>query len=162
MTSLHIRQVNAPEPTLLGPFMSTPSLYSNPYPAYPQQPGTNRFPQPGNAQAYPPFAEPGQTDAFSMSPQQQTAAYAPPMAAGTNTAPVGLTTSTLPAPRTTLVGREDLVARVGELLREHRLVSLLGPGGVGKTRLAIEVAARAVDRFPGGVYFADLTRAESS
>ncbi|MFI0470051.1 BTAD domain-containing putative transcriptional regulator [Saccharopolyspora sp. 5N102] len=50
----------------------------------------------------------------------------------------------LPAPQTELVGRDDAVADVRALLGTHRLVTLTGPGGVGKTRLALEVA-RAED-----------------
>ena len=50
----------------------------------------------------------------------------------------------LPAPATPLVGRDDELAAVDALLRTHRCVTLLGPGGIGKTRLALEIAnARA-------------------
>jgi predicted ATPase/DNA-binding SARP family transcriptional activator len=48
-----------------------------------------------------------------------------------------------PSPRTSLVGRDDELHGVGELLRTARLVTLVGPGGVGKTRLATELAIRA-------------------
>src|SRR5919108_67720 len=64
----------------------------------------------------------------------------------------------LPAPATSLIGREREVAEVGELLRSGatRLVTLTGPGGVGKTRLAMEVARRVVDDFPDGACFVSL------
>ncbi|ACZ89946.1 BTAD domain-containing putative transcriptional regulator [Streptosporangium roseum] len=58
----------------------------------------------------------------------------------------------LPAQLTSFVGREREMARVAALLEEGRLVTLTGPGGAGKTRLAVEAAARQ----PGEVYFADL------
>ncbi|MBE1538002.1 BTAD domain-containing putative transcriptional regulator [Actinomadura algeriensis] len=62
----------------------------------------------------------------------------------------------LPAQLTTFVGREDESRRVGELLREHRLVTLTGPGGAGKTRLAGEIAAGHVADTPDGVWFVPL------
>jgi predicted ATPase len=57
---------------------------------------------------------------------------------------------------TRLVGREPELAEVEAALREHRLVTLTGVGGVGKTRLAIEVAARLADEFPDGVWVFEL------
>ena len=62
----------------------------------------------------------------------------------------------LPTDTTTFIGREEDIARVGALIAEHRLVTLLGPGGTGKTRLAIEAAARELDRFPDGVWLVEL------
>jgi predicted ATPase/DNA-binding SARP family transcriptional activator len=66
----------------------------------------------------------------------------------------------LPASMTALVGREADLARVDELLGAHRLVTLTGTAGTGKTRLAVEVAHRAADRFPDGVWFVDLAPLE--
>jgi predicted ATPase/class 3 adenylate cyclase len=63
----------------------------------------------------------------------------------------------LPASTTALVGREPEVAAIGRLLEDHRVVTLLGPGGIGKTRLAIAAAAEAVERFADGVVFVDLS-----
>ncbi len=63
----------------------------------------------------------------------------------------------LPRVRTSFVGREREVAEVTALLAGSRLVTLLGPGGTGKTRLALRVASNHLDRFPDGVFFVDLT-----
>ena len=55
----------------------------------------------------------------------------------------------LPAPLTSFLGREQDLARVEKLLAEARLVTLTGPGGTGKTRLAVEAGARLVGPVPG-------------
>lgn len=65
----------------------------------------------------------------------------------------------LPAALSTLVGRADLVAHVSELLDEPQIVTLTGPGGVGKTSVALHVARQLVDRFPDGVWIVDLSHA---
>lgn len=63
----------------------------------------------------------------------------------------------LPAPVTTLVGRRDEIEEVGGLLRgDARLVTLTGPGGVGKTRVALRAAYELADAFPDGVWFVGL------
>src|SRR6266850_1802331 len=65
----------------------------------------------------------------------------------------------LPVQRTGFVGREKEVAAVKELLlrQDVRLVTVTGPGGIGKTRLAVEVASGLVERFPGGIHFVPLS-----
>jgi non-specific serine/threonine protein kinase len=70
----------------------------------------------------------------------------------------------LPTALTSLVGREEAIARLEDLLDPRRtraplvrLVTLVGAGGCGKTRLATEVARRATCAFPDGVWFADLS-----
>ena len=60
-----------------------------------------------------------------------------------------------PAP-TSFIGRESEVAELQAAVKAHRLVTLTGVGGVGKTRLAVEVAARLADEFPDGVWFFEL------
>ncbi len=61
------------------------------------------------------------------------------------------------SPTAQLVGRSSDCDEITQLVEEHRLVTLLGPGGVGKTRLATEMLALAAERFPGGTYFAELS-----
>ncbi len=61
-----------------------------------------------------------------------------------------------PAPLTSFVGRDDDVAAVLLLCRSARLTSVVGPGGVGKSRLALEAGRRATADFSGGVSFAAL------
>lgn len=67
-------------------------------------------------------------------------------------------TVSLPALPTPTTGRETELADIAELLRspETRLLTLIGPGGIGKTQLAIEAAGRARSIFPDGVYFISL------
>ncbi|MBO2445469.1 AAA family ATPase [Actinomadura barringtoniae] len=65
-------------------------------------------------------------------------------------------TTNLPAQLTSFVGREEESQRVGKLLRENRLVTLTGPGGAGKTRLACEAAAMLLDDQPDGAWFVPL------
>ncbi len=57
---------------------------------------------------------------------------------------------------TSFIGRESEVDELQAAVKAHRLVTLTGVGGVGKTRLALEVAARLSDEFPDGVWFFDL------
>ena len=62
----------------------------------------------------------------------------------------------LPMQPTTLIGRADDIEEVKTLVGEQRLLTLSGSGGVGKTRLALQVGAELLDRFADGVWFADL------
>jgi predicted ATPase/DNA-binding SARP family transcriptional activator len=62
----------------------------------------------------------------------------------------------LPAPATPLVGRERELAEAGELLRAHRLLTLTGAGGSGKTRLALELAAGAAAEYEHGAWWVPL------
>ena len=69
---------------------------------------------------------------------------------------VDLSPGNLPAELTSFLGREIEVKTLTELLRHHRLLSLTGPGGVGKTRIGLQVAAGLVTDFPDGVWFVEL------
>lgn len=82
-------------------------------------------------------------DRFSEKPAKQSEAR------GTN----------IPVQQTGFVGREKEVAAASEMLlrADVRLVTVTGPGGIGKTRLAVEVASRLVEQFPGGVYYVPLS-----
>ena len=69
----------------------------------------------------------------------------------------------LPTPLTTFVGRAHDIVGITESLVTGRLITLVGPGGIGKTRLAVHVAHNIADRYPAGVYFlplASITDAE--
>ena len=62
----------------------------------------------------------------------------------------------LPLQLTSMVGRIDEIGATIDMLERHRLVTLTGPGGTGKTRLAVEVAGRLLHRFDDGVYMVEL------
>ena len=67
--------------------------------------------------------------------------------------------SNIPVQRTGFVGREKEIEAAKELLlrSDVRLVTITGPGGIGKTRLGIEIASAVADRFPGGAHFVALS-----
>jgi non-specific serine/threonine protein kinase len=70
--------------------------------------------------------------------------------------PVETIPGNLPAQLTSFVGREEQVAAIAELLRTARLVTLVGVGGCGKTRLALVTAERVRDAYPDGVWLVEL------
>jgi diguanylate cyclase (GGDEF)-like protein len=63
----------------------------------------------------------------------------------------------LPAARTSFVGRDHEIGAIGARLASGRLVTIAGPGGAGKTRVALEFGRRSVELYPDGVWFVDLT-----
>ncbi|MFI6514099.1 ATP-binding protein [Spirillospora sp. NPDC050679] len=73
----------------------------------------------------------------------------------------GATGSALPSLPTRFVGRERELAEGLRLLSAERLVTLTGPGGAGKTRLALRLAEEAADRFPGGVWLVELAELDA-
>ncbi|HSL43801.1 MAG TPA: BTAD domain-containing putative transcriptional regulator, partial [Anaerolineales bacterium] len=62
----------------------------------------------------------------------------------------------IPIPLTSFIGREKELIEVAGLFSKSRLITLTGSGGVGKTRLAIQVVSEVLDLFPDGVWFLDL------
>jgi predicted ATPase len=87
--------------------------------------------------------------------QEAILAHDPAIAAVTVAPPRG----NLPTPPTSFVDREEELAQVVELLREHRLVTLTGPPGVGKSRLALEVARSLEPEIADGIWRVDLAQA---
>jgi predicted ATPase len=68
----------------------------------------------------------------------------------------------LPVPLTELIGRQQETAQVARLISEGPLVTLVGPGGIGKTRLSLAVAAAVADTYADGVVFVSLAAASST
>ncbi len=68
----------------------------------------------------------------------------------------------LPKPFTSFVGRVDEIAAVAALLPTTRVLTLTGPGGIGKTRLGSELASAVAEEYPGGVWFAGLASLDDS
>lgn len=66
-------------------------------------------------------------------------------------------TDNLPRQVNSFVGRQSALNEVRRLLQDHRLVTLIGAGGIGKTRLAVQAGASLVDQYPDGVWLVDLT-----
>jgi predicted ATPase/DNA-binding SARP family transcriptional activator/Flp pilus assembly protein TadD len=102
---------------------------------------------------------------LGVEPEEETRALAAQIATGQvpeegPQAPV----SRIPMPATPLVGREAQQEQIGELLagREQRLLTLYGPGGCGKTRLALEIAAGQVPLWRDGVWFVPLVEVPSA
>ncbi|HET7376764.1 MAG TPA: adenylate/guanylate cyclase domain-containing protein, partial [Anaerolineae bacterium] len=62
----------------------------------------------------------------------------------------------LPAQLNSFIGREKELAEIKQAIHEHRLVTLTGSGGTGKTRLSLQAAADLLDQFPDGVWFVEL------
>ncbi|HET6811682.1 MAG TPA: BTAD domain-containing putative transcriptional regulator [Acidimicrobiales bacterium] len=62
----------------------------------------------------------------------------------------------LPVPMTSFVGRGEEITAVADLLRSRRLVTISGPGGIGKTRLSLEIARALAPEYPDGAYLVEL------
>jgi predicted ATPase/DNA-binding SARP family transcriptional activator len=116
----------------------------------------------GAVQIYRDFAKQLQ-DELGVEPMAQTVELYERIAGGRETsaptpasAPFRERRSNLPAYITGFVGRENEISATLRALSNRRLVTLVGVGGVGKTRLAIEAAGALLDRFPDGAWFVDL------
>ncbi|MFE0375628.1 BTAD domain-containing putative transcriptional regulator [Streptomyces inhibens] len=101
-------------------------------------------------------AAPAATTAIGSAPASVAPPSAAPAPAASPAAPHPRPRTNLPTPLTELLGRQDAVHQVEALLAATRLVTLTGPGGVGKTRLALETASRLTGTFPDGVWFVEL------
>lgn len=95
---------------------------------------------------------------LELSAEEQ-AAFASSALSGASAPTPATTPTNLPASLTSLVDRVRDVATLEDLIArpDVRLLSILGPPGIGKTRLSIAVAGRQMKRFPGGVWFVDLS-----
>ena len=106
-------------------------------------------------------------DELGLEPSQETARLFEQIQAEelSGTQPVALQPRhNLPVPLTSLIGREVDLTALSQLLADPalRLVTIVGPGGVGKTHLALEAVAAQVDRFPNGVYLISLAPLQSA
>ena len=72
---------------------------------------------------------------------------------------LNVSSTNLPVQLTTFIGRGDELSRICTALRENRAVTITGVGGVGKTRLALQVAGEICGEFAGGVWFCELASA---
>ncbi len=100
--------------------------------------------------------EPGLETQRAYARGLQMAAAAPPVPEPTPAARPDRGRNNLPRPLTRFIGREREKGEVRQLVLTHRLVTLTGPGGIGKTRLALAVADELLDAFADGVWHVDL------
>lgn len=81
----------------------------------------------------------------------------PPAAVPAKQLPVpGVPPGNLPMPLTRVIGRAEIIQAIAEQLGQHRFVTVVGPGGIGKTTVAVAAAARLPRGFPEGIFFVDL------
>jgi hypothetical protein len=79
--------------------------------------------------------------------------HAPPATAPSNGASEG---NSLPAPLTRIVGRDDVIAALSTQLARRRLLTIVGPGGIGKTTVAVAIAGAVRASYKDGVWFVGL------
>ena len=120
-----------------------------------QDPGLDWRPaEPGPGPEPGPAPEPGPGPARGPAPDPQTAPRPEPAVLAGPGAPAA--PGWLPAETTSFIGRESELATIDELLGLSRLLTLTGPGGSGKTRLALKAGQQAAGRYPGGVWLVEL------
>ena len=102
----------------------------------------------------------GGTDVFSPHSQRAYAPTMPPAAMPPSVRTTGPTTN-LPDEEEGFVGREPELGVLADLLARERLVTIVGPGGTGKTRIALRAARGILEAAEGGVWFCDLSSARS-
>jgi predicted ATPase/DNA-binding XRE family transcriptional regulator len=96
-------------------------------------------------------------DALSLSPEErQTLERAARRSRGARTVEAPAPRHNLPRQLTSFLGRDEVVRKILDLIESAPLVSIVGTGGAGKTRAAIEVGLQSIDRFPHGVWFVEL------
>jgi predicted ATPase/DNA-binding winged helix-turn-helix (wHTH) protein len=101
------------------------------------------------------FVAPVQPESFAGLAAASTALPGRDVAADVETA-ASRRRHNLPQPSTPLIGRDQDLEEIKSGLQRHRLVTLVGPGGIGKTRLAIEAGRRLLDHYSDGVTLAEL------
>src|SRR5207245_1064880 len=89
-------------------------------------------------------------------PRSQRSSASPPTAGFPPPRTLDARPNNLPLQLTSFVGRDDQIAEIRDLLRGVRLLTLTGPGGSGKTRLALQVAAETLRDYADGAFFVDL------
>ncbi len=100
---------------------------------------------------------------LGIEPSQETRALYKLILSQTETNSVAARLTNLPRPTTSFIGREKEIGEIRELIPHHKrgesssLITLTGPGGSGKTRLAIQVGHEVVKEFPDGVWWVDLS-----
>ena len=100
------------------------------------------------------------TAAAQPAPRQRTAAHAAAsdLPAGADVATAAPLPTNLPEQLSSFVGRTRELAELRDLFTRTRLLTLTGPGGVGKTRLALQLAADLLEQYPQGVWLVELAR----